>query len=273
MANSFSVKIGGVWKTGVTFRCKIGGVWKTTTAAFVKKGNAWHPFFGSGGGPSLTLTQTVDNVSGNCITPGTAVSTNAMGIVTNGTGPFSYAWTKISGVTFTIDSPTSNTTHFSKFIGDGTFVGVYRETVTDSAIPPATATAAVTVTLIGGDLPPPPPPPPPPPAPPSPPPPPAPPPPPPGPPSPPPPLSVGVSGGGTVHVPGSGSHTFGFSASVSGGTPPYSYSWSTGGTGTTTTDGGTVPNGDEIDGTVSCGVTDNVGGTGGDSASWTILGF
>jgi hypothetical protein len=64
---------------------------------------------------------------------------------TGGTGPYSYAWTYVSGDTPTINSPSSATTTIRSATTDpdgGETAGVIRVTATDSSSPtPVTATA------------------------------------------------------------------------------------------------------------------------------------
>jgi hypothetical protein len=63
-----------------------------------------------------------------------------------GTGPYTYAWTRISGSTdITAGSPSSATTNFSGTIEVGTVNATFRVTATDAVL--ATATADVSVSL------------------------------------------------------------------------------------------------------------------------------
>ena len=65
-----------------------------------------------------------------------------------GSGSFTYAWTKTSGTTVTVDSPTSASTTFTS-TASGNVTAVYRCTVTDT-VTSATAYAEVSVELDGG---------------------------------------------------------------------------------------------------------------------------
>lgn len=81
--------------------------------------------------------------------PGTPVlvSTSAGAVVIGGIGPFSYSWARVSGEVFTIGSPSSASTSFSKtLVGNVQQSGTYRVTVTDSV--GDTASADTVVTLI-----------------------------------------------------------------------------------------------------------------------------
>lgn len=97
-------------------------------------------------------------VSGGALSATTSSSsvvrfTNTAGLLTTGsvtvtpsggTGPYTYAWAKFSGDTFTITSPTSAATTFSITLGgDEDAAAIYRCTVTDSVA----ATYAVDVSV------------------------------------------------------------------------------------------------------------------------------
>jgi hypothetical protein len=68
------------------------------------------------------------------------------GIASGGSGGYSYAWTFVSGDTYTINFPSAATTTFFTFLSEGQYkLGNYRCTVTDSSS--ATAYADISVTL------------------------------------------------------------------------------------------------------------------------------
>ena len=70
----------------------------------------------------------------------------ATGIASGGSGGYSYAWTFVSGDTYTINFPSAATTTFFTFLSEGQYkLGNYRCTVTDSSS--ATAYADISVTL------------------------------------------------------------------------------------------------------------------------------
>ena len=73
-------------------------------------------------------------VSGSAYVPGTATSSSVTATAYNGSGTgWSYAWTRVSGDTYTVSSPSSATTAFSKYYGSvGSGSAVYRCTATDS---------------------------------------------------------------------------------------------------------------------------------------------
>lgn len=63
-----------------------------------------------------------------------------------GTGPYTYAWTLVSGDTLTINSPTAATTTFTGTPAyNSNLSGVYRCTVTDSLAATASITVSATV--------------------------------------------------------------------------------------------------------------------------------
>jgi len=87
------------------------------------------------------------NVNGDSWPGSNAVFGNSSSSVTGGIGPFSFAWTQISGATFTIDTPTAASTNFRRPGNppQGTLAtGTYRITYTDSTA--ATAFKDITVT-------------------------------------------------------------------------------------------------------------------------------
>ena len=78
-----------------------------------------------------------------------AVTVTASG----GTAPYTYAWSKVSGDTVTIDSPAAASTTFSGDPGlNGTLSGQYQCTVTDAAAQTGSVTIGVTIinSLISG---------------------------------------------------------------------------------------------------------------------------
>lgn len=64
---------------------------------------------------------------------GTITSDPATCVAQGGSAPYTYAWTYVSGQSYTINSPSSATTTFSTIISTGVLKsGVYRCTVTDA---------------------------------------------------------------------------------------------------------------------------------------------
>lgn len=80
-----------------------------------------------------------------------ATSNLATTTVVGGKAPYTYAWTFVSGDSFTILAPTANQTTFRKtnaVAGDPSFVGIYKCTVTDDNLVTAEDTVEVTLNFI-----------------------------------------------------------------------------------------------------------------------------
>ena len=76
---------------------------------------------------------TPDSLSKSNLPVGAATSNRATGNVTGGTGPFTFAWTQVSGDIFTINSPTDDNTTFSTTgVSGQEKSGIYKLTVTDT---------------------------------------------------------------------------------------------------------------------------------------------
>ena len=64
---------------------------------------------------------------------GSSISSADTATATGGSTPYTYAWTRVSGSSYTINSPTSAATTFTTTLApSGYKTGVYRCTVTDS---------------------------------------------------------------------------------------------------------------------------------------------
>lgn len=90
---------------------------------------------------------TCNSVGGSC----TATSTTATTTTTGGLEPYTYAWSFVSGDSFTITSPTSSSTTFSKnnaVSGSPTFNGIYKCIVTDDNGNTKEDTVTVNLTFI-----------------------------------------------------------------------------------------------------------------------------
>jgi hypothetical protein len=96
-----------------------------------------------------SLTASIDaafafasGVGGGAFTTPTRTVTAA-----GGTAPYTYAWTKVSGDTLTVNSPTAAATTFTGTPGVGnTLQAVYRCTVTDNVAATATVDVSVSIT-------------------------------------------------------------------------------------------------------------------------------
>jgi hypothetical protein len=103
----------------------------------------------SSGTPALSVSISPANVDVSAAAgspSGTVTSNTATAAASGGTSPYTYAWTFVSGDTFTLSAASSAATTFSRLLFAGsTAQGTYRVTATDAAS--ATATADITVNL------------------------------------------------------------------------------------------------------------------------------
>ena len=104
---------------------------------------------GAASGGALVATLNRSAVTGNRSGAGTVTTGSVTVTASGGTGPYTYAWTNVSGDTFTVTSPTAATTTFSITVAvDEVKTAQYRCTVTDSLA----ATYAVDVSVTGFEL-------------------------------------------------------------------------------------------------------------------------
>jgi len=81
---------------------------------------------------------------------GSATSNSATATASGGSGGYTYAWTRVSGDTYTINSSTSATTTFTTTLSNGQFKsGIYRCTVTSGGV---TASADIQVDSESFDI-------------------------------------------------------------------------------------------------------------------------
>ena len=104
---------------------------------------------GAASGGALVATANKTAVTGNRSGAGTATTGTVTVTPSGGTGPYTYAWTNVSGDTFTPTIPTGATTAFSITVAvDDVKTAQYRCTVTDSLA----ATYAVDVSVTAFEL-------------------------------------------------------------------------------------------------------------------------
>jgi hypothetical protein len=97
---------------------------------------------GGGGGGGMVVSISPSFLYKTRAGAGSITSDAATASVINGTGPFTYAWTRVSGDSFTINAASSAATTFTTTLGTGQMKeGIYRCTVTDSLAASAFADA------------------------------------------------------------------------------------------------------------------------------------
>ena len=102
---------------------------------------------GSTSGTTSGLAVSPTDASAFITGAGAAATNTVTATATFGTGPYTYAWTYVSGDAFTVGQPALDTTNFSTTLGDGNQkYAIYRVTATDSLA--ATKTADVPVTAF-----------------------------------------------------------------------------------------------------------------------------
>lgn len=83
--------------------------------------------------PPLSASISGGPASGSILGAGPVTTGSITCSPTGGTAPYSYAWTFVSGNSFTVDSPTSATTAFSTTLSTAeTKTATYRCTITDA---------------------------------------------------------------------------------------------------------------------------------------------
>lgn len=103
-------------------------------------------FYGTSNAAPLSISISPSSLYNSRLGSGSLTSPPATGTGSGGTGPYTYAWTYVSGSSFTINSPGLASTTFTTSLTAGQLKsGVYRCTVTDSLS--ATASATITVDL------------------------------------------------------------------------------------------------------------------------------
>lgn len=139
---------GSAYQDVTTFKRWDGSAWQDVTTVNRWDGSAWIDCAWSGGG-GLSATANKSSVSAASNDGAEECPTHTSELVTvtavGGTGPYTYAWTRLSGSAAVFaDSSTDASTTFSASICFGSRSAVFRCTVTDSL----SATAAVDVSVI-----------------------------------------------------------------------------------------------------------------------------
>jgi hypothetical protein len=87
---------------------------------------------GAAGGGALVATTNKSSVAGTRVGAGSVTTAIVTVTASGGTSPYTYAWTKVSGDTFTVTAPTGAATAFQITVAVAeTKSAVYRCTVTD----------------------------------------------------------------------------------------------------------------------------------------------
>lgn len=192
---SIHAKVAGTFEDITNVYARRGDVWQEIEDVYVKINNEWelvaHFTVVPPAPAEFGVSQLVGSVSGSRSGAGAVTSSAATAVPVNGTAPYTYVWTKVSGSTFTINTPTAISTTFSASLTNGeTQSAVYKVTATDAAL--ATDEATVSISLVSSYV------------------------------APPdgPTVVMGPKDAYANRL-GSGDISIGFSASITGGTPPY----------------------------------------------------
>jgi len=122
---------GGTWRTINSARVRIENVWRNVTSVRVYQGGAWRDAatFIQPLSVSLSATSVNADVQGSGIATSAPVTATPSG----GVAPFTYSWTRVSGLSSTATTPTAATSAFSRFVGVGESASEeWRCTVTDA---------------------------------------------------------------------------------------------------------------------------------------------
>ncbi len=154
---SVHVNVNGVWKTVSAISIRKSGAWKLATGFGIKKSDAWKLALGTWTPSSGDLAASITDspVVGSRSGAGSVTSDPATVTVVpaSGTGPYTYLWTKISGATFTINTPTAAATTFTTTLANAeSLSGDYKCTITDAI--GTIVEKTVTVNMIASDNPP-----------------------------------------------------------------------------------------------------------------------
>ena len=147
---------GAAYQDIVTRKRWDGSSWVDITIAKRWDGAAWQDiiFAGGGGGGSLSVTLNKAGVSGDAFLPEPAPTTQTLttdsvtATAAGGTGgPYTYAWTRLSGSSaISANSPSAATTTFTAICNKNIArEGVWRVTASDGVL---SATADVNVSLL-----------------------------------------------------------------------------------------------------------------------------
>ena len=140
------VTVGTAQKDVAKGEVTVSNVQKRMTRIEAWNGSAWKVV--QSFAPAMTLNVTPD-VEGASSSPsgGIITSAAAFAVPVGGVGPFSYAWTKVSGDTLTVTTPNNANTSFRGNVGPGNLsFAIYRCTATDSLGTTASGDTIITLT-------------------------------------------------------------------------------------------------------------------------------
>lgn len=148
---AFKVRLGGATQTLSSMKARQGGVTRTILTVKAMFGSTLRTV--ATFAPAITLD--ISPISGTGVstspTGGTVTSNNCTGIPTGGIGPYTYAWTLVSGTAMTLSGANSATTNFRLNVPAGdVFEAVYRCTVTDVFGQTASDTVPVLLSNFSG---------------------------------------------------------------------------------------------------------------------------
>lgn len=132
---------GGAWRSLSSAFIYVGGQWKRITRAEGYVGGAWKS--AAAFLPALTVTIDAPNTM-VVTTTGVAISDPITAVPSGGSAPYTYTWSRISGTSGDITSPSAATTTFSAYLSTGASEdATFRCTVTDAFGNQASATVAL----------------------------------------------------------------------------------------------------------------------------------
>ena len=124
------VRSDGAWRDVIGGRAYIDGAWRELNEAKAYQDGEFKVIAEFVDDFSISVFN--ENVIAFELGTGLAVSPPVIATPEGGRGPYTYRWTRVSGVFAAISAPNSAGTRFSFFVNNGeTFSGVYRCTATD----------------------------------------------------------------------------------------------------------------------------------------------
>lgn len=149
---SLSARISGAWKTGDMY-ARVSGAWKLLTPS-ARVGSAWKAGSGGGGGGApMTVGLSTTSMYGTFGYSGSGSAGNNTATLSGGVGPYTYAWSRLSGsVLIGAVTPGIATTEtvVSGGVPGNSYDAVFKCTVTDSTGAIAVAVVSIHFDFDGG---------------------------------------------------------------------------------------------------------------------------